>query len=246
MGLLIQLQRVDVRLSKFKENEQVHQKKIESERSLLAEIKVKLEETRRQFEQLSKERRDKEREIEDQEQQIQKTQSHLKEIKNNKEYQAHLHEIDALKRGRGTVEEAVLLLMDKIEILKNEMAAEEQSFKEKELKFSETAETIEKEIAGLQEEKLKLAGDRKKLSEQINKKIMVQYEHLLATRKGTALAGVSGNTCLGCHMSLPPQLVAEVKRNEKLLTCSQCYRILYWQEIYQKGLASPPQSAKPD
>jgi predicted nucleic acid-binding Zn-ribbon protein len=237
MGLLIQLQRVDARLSKFKENEQVHQKKIESERSLLAEIKVKLEETRRQLEQLSKERREKESEIEDQEQQIQKTQSHLKEIKNNKEYQAHLHEIDTLKRGRGTIEEAVLLLMDRIEILKNEMATEEQSCKEKELKFSETVQTIEKEIAGLHEEKLKLTEERKKLSDQINKKIMVQYEHLLTTRKGTALAGVSGNTCLGCHMSLPPQLVAEVKRNEKLLTCSQCYRILYWQEIYSTKTA---------
>jgi len=237
MGVLIQLQRVDTQLSRFKESEQLQQNKIQTSRDALQEIKLKLEAARKQYDLVVKERRDKEKEIEIQELQIQKTQSRLKEIKNNKEYQAHLHEIDALKRGRGSLEEAVLLLMDKVEILNNEIAMEEKEFKERDLKFLETEQAIKNEIAKLYVEKEKLEEERKKLSDQVNKKVLAQYEHLLATRKGIALAGVSGNTCLGCYMSLPPQLVSEVKRNEKLLSCSQCYRILYWQEIYSPKTA---------
>lgn len=237
MGLLIQLQRVDTQLSRFKENEQIQLDKIQSKRAILDEIKSKLEVARKQHSQVSKERRDKEIEIETQELQIQKTQSRLKEIKNNKEYQAHLHEIDNLKRGRGALEEAVLLLMDKTEILNNEIAVEEKEFKEKELIFSDTVLQIDKEISKLHEDREKLLEERKKLANQISKKVLSQYEHLLTTRKGVALAGVNGNTCLGCFMNLPPQLVSEVKRNEKILVCSQCYRILYWQEIYSPKTA---------
>lgn len=237
MGLLIQLQRVDTQLSRFRERELTHKNKIETERVALGEMKSKLLEAQKQLDQITKERREKEKDIEAQELQIQKTQGRLKEIKNNKEYQAHLHEIDALKRARGTLEETVLLLMDKMEILTSEVNTEKNDFKEKEEKFSDSVRLIEEEITKLHEEKTKLEEERNKLSAQVNKKLLGQYEHLLATRKGNALAGVNRNTCLGCYMSLPPQLVAEVKRNEKFLACSQCYRILYWQEIYEPKTA---------
>ncbi|MBI1821105.1 MAG: hypothetical protein HYR79_05280 [Nitrospirae bacterium] len=232
MGLLIQLQRIDTHLSKFNEKEQQYKKKIEIEGQNLESLKIKLREIQIQLEKTAKEKKEKEKETEIQEQGIQKTQSHLKEIKNNKEYQAHLNEIDALKKGLGALEDVVLFLMDKMEVLKNEAALHEAEFKEQETKFLETVKEIEKEISRLLEEKSQFEEERKKVSGQANKKILAQYEHLLASKKGTAILALNGTTCPGCHMNLPPQLIAEVKRNDKMLTCSHCYRILYWQEIY--------------
>ncbi|NIN67237.1 MAG: nucleic acid-binding protein, partial [Anaerolineae bacterium] len=37
-------------------------------------------------------------------------------------------------------------------------------------------------------------------------------------------------TCQGCHMTLPPQVVSEVKQNDCIITCGECDRILYFQE----------------
>ena len=232
MGLLIQLQRIDTRLSKFNEKEQQYKRKIETENQTLEALKNKLRQTQSQLEKTSGEKREKEKDVEIQEQLVQKTQSRLKDIKNNKEYQAHLNEIDALKKGRGVLEEVVLLLMDKMEVLKNEVELQETDFKEKETKFLETVKEVEKEISELLAEKGRLEDERKRVSGQVTKKIMAQYEHLLASKKGTAIVPLNGTTCLGCHMNLPPQLIAEVKRNDKMLTCSHCYRILYWQEVY--------------
>jgi predicted nucleic acid-binding Zn-ribbon protein len=232
IGLLIQLQKIDAQLSKYNETEQNFQARLESERSGLEALKNKLQEAHSQLEKVSKERREKEREVEIQEEQIQKTQARIKDLKTNKEYQAHLNEVDALKKGRGAFEESILLLMDKMEILKNAVGAEEQEFKEKEEKFLETARAMEEELKKIKEDKRSQGLERSKMAEQIGKKMLAQYDYLLNNKKGFAMAGLTGNICPGCNMNLPPQLVAEVKKNEKMLTCSNCYRILYWQGLY--------------
>ena len=43
---------------------------------------------------------------------------------------------------------------------------------------------------------------------------------------GVAVAGVLGGTCGGCHSSLPPQLVNEVKKRDRLHHCEFCGRFL--------------------
>ena len=43
------------------------------------------------------------------------------------------------------------------------------------------------------------------------------------------VATVQGETCQGCQLQIPPQLVASVKRADDLLTCPYCHRILYYE-----------------
>ena len=54
------------------------------------------------------------------------------------------------------------------------------------------------------------------------------YRRLLTGRKGLAVVGIKNGTCQGCFLSLPPQLVQEVRRQDRILTCSHCQRILFW------------------
>ena len=232
MGLLIQIQRIDTRLGKCLENEAKINSRLDEDKKVIALLKIKVQETQALLDKALKEKKDKETEISDQELFLLKTQSRLKEIKNNKEYQAHLQEIDSQKKKRGTVEEAVLLLMDRVEVLKNELALQQKDLEEHEAAMVEKSKGIVTEISAFREEKIALEHERKVLSEKLGKKVLEQYAYLLLSKKGSAVVGVSGNTCQGCYMSLPPQLVAEVKRNDKLLTCSHCYRMLYWQELY--------------
>jgi uncharacterized protein len=40
---------------------------------------------------------------------------------------------------------------------------------------------------------------------------------------------VRGGTCQGCHMHVPPQLFNQIQRNEQLILCPNCQRMLFWQ-----------------
>ena len=43
-----------------------------------------------------------------------------------------------------------------------------------------------------------------------------------------ALAEARGEACSGCYMSIPPQVFVNVKKNENIITCPNCGRILYY------------------
>jgi predicted nucleic acid-binding Zn-ribbon protein len=50
-------------------------------------------------------------------------------------------------------------------------------------------------------------------------------------RRGLAVVAVSNGTCLGCHMNIPPQLYNQLQRADAILTCPQCHRIIYWDQL---------------
>ena len=56
-------------------------------------------------------------------------------------------------------------------------------------------------------------------------------------RDGVAVAEARNRSCSACFMSLRPQVMAEVRRGEDIITCDNCGRILY---------VVPPEPAKAD
>ena len=47
-------------------------------------------------------------------------------------------------------------------------------------------------------------------------------------RDGVAVAEARNRSCSACFMSLRPQVMAEIRRGEEVLTCDNCGRILYY------------------
>ncbi len=100
------------------------------------------------------------------------------------------------------------------------------------------AEAIKK----LEEEGVQLEKDAKKADslitsleeqkEQLKPKIpsdfLKKYQFLRDKRGGVALAPVNRGTCGVCHMNLPPQTFIDLQRNETMMTCPNCQRIIYW------------------
>ena len=56
-----------------------------------------------------------------------------------------------------------------------------------------------------------------------------RYEMIFSRRGGVAVVAVRGGTCQGCHMHVPPQLYNLIQRNEQLILCPNCQRMLFWQ-----------------
>ena len=65
---------------------------------------------------------------------------------------------------------------------------------------------------------------------EIDPKILSQYERILSNRDGLAIVAVKGDSCKGCNMLVPPQVVNLIKMYERIVTCEICNRILYVEE----------------
>jgi len=47
-------------------------------------------------------------------------------------------------------------------------------------------------------------------------------------RDGVAVAEARNRSCTACFMSLRPQVMAEIRRGDDIITCDNCGRILYY------------------
>ena len=55
-----------------------------------------------------------------------------------------------------------------------------------------------------------------------------QYLILIEACNGVAVIEVKEEICQGCNMNIPPQLFVEIKKQEEMLNCPQCRRLLYY------------------
>ncbi len=177
---------------------------------------------------LIKERRSHEKDVEAQEAHTDKMRARLSELKTNKEYQAHLFELQMANKKKAEIEDKVLACMEKIEQL-------QQTAKEALEKVQTVEQVFAKEKKALDELDEKLSGELTELETRtrdcaahVEKSLLARYTKLKAARKDQALAAIKEGICSGCRLQIPPQLIAEVKRSQDLHTCPYCHRILYW------------------
>lgn len=70
---------------------------------------------------------------------------------------------------------------------------------------------------------------RKKIVEKLKDHIHRKYSRL-TKRYGNAVVPVVNNICQGCYLVLPTQMISPEQKNESVVTCPNCGRILYWAE----------------
>jgi len=191
--------------------------------------KERIQKEREKIESLEKERRRKEGNLNLEQEKIKRAEGRMFEVKTNKEYQALLSEIEAIKEANSREEEEILQVMDEIDELKKDL-----SRREKEMAI--TMEKIEAEKRKIQEGMAQ--GDavwkkqlerREVLSKQIESKLFKLYNTLKEKRRGIGVVSVKQETCQGCFVNVPPQMFIEVQKNNSLIRCPNCNRILYWE-----------------
>lgn len=225
---LIALQKLDLRVMEVNSQRRKIPERLQTVEAPLREAQQLLQQTNAAMEGLVKERRSYEKDLEVHEAHTEKMKSRLSELKSNKEYQAHLFEIEVANKKKGEFEEKILLCMEKIEQL-------QQTAKEAQAKVSAVEKDFAQEKLVLDELEKKLAAELVDLESQqqahsahVEQGLLVRYNSIKAARKDQALAEIKAGTCSGCRLQLPPQLISEVKRGEDLQTCPYCRRMLYW------------------
>jgi hypothetical protein len=177
----------------------------------------------------TKERRSLEKDLEAHESQTEKMRARLSELKTNKEYQAHLFEIEMANKKKGEIEERILVYMEKVEQHQKDIKEAQARKAEAEKQFAGEKSRLDAQQAALTAELSELEQKHKELAVKVEKALLARYTKLKASRKDQALAPVRNGICFGCKLQLPPQLIAQVRRGDILLNCNYCHRMLYWE-----------------
>jgi predicted nucleic acid-binding Zn-ribbon protein len=229
LELLWELQKIDLGLKSIKEEKDRYPKEIKKLDEKQKAERERIEREKEKVESLEKARRQKEGQLALEQEKIKRAEGRMSEVKTNKEYQAFLSEIDAAKGANSRMEEEILQIMDEIDELKKDLSKREKD-------AGVTLEKIEAERKKLQEkmthdEKVwgKQMERREVLSKQIEAKLVKLYNTLNEKRQGVGVVGVKHETCQGCYVNVPPQLFIEVQKNNTIVRCPHCNRILFWE-----------------
>lgn len=237
LKMLIALQDCDIRMRDIQIKEEEGPKKIQRLKEKLAAVEDQLKEESNRLEAYTRERRQAEQEIEEIENRLKKANIKLSNIKSNKEYQAALKEIDDLKRGKSLLEDRVIDIMEQVEALEANYATSREKIEETRQQFELDHNEILKILKTLNKDLDKIEKKRIRFSQAVDPDLLKRYDSLRAHKGGIGVSQVIKGVCQTCHLDIPPQEFNELVRGDKLMTCPNCTRIIYWgdDERYQNN-----------
>lgn len=227
--LLIKLQAVDLKVKRIKEKKEESPERLRQIEKRAKQKEEQLTAIQEKQEELKQKKKEKETELEDEIARLKKSQGKLMAIKTNREYQALLKEIEEIKKGNRQREDEIVAIMEDMERYDQEIMKEQEETN----KIKQEIELEKGQLCALfreyDEELTKLETNREIMIKEIPKDLLGRYDFLRSKRNGLAVVGVENAVCLGCHMNIPPQLYNDLLREEKLISCPSCQRIVYYQ-----------------
>ncbi len=227
LGNLINLQQIDSEIYKLKREKEAKPEEIKSIDAAFESKKQALAALEKTYLDLQKQKKDKEIELGSKEEAAKKLQGQLFQLKTNKEYQAMLQQIADVKADISMIEEKILIIMEQMDKVKADTDSEKQKLQVEEKIYNGQKNAIQARIKEIDDRLAVLEGQRQQAIPNIDPKIFVQYERILANRDGLAIVLAKNNSCQGCNMFVPPQVINLIKMYEHIITCETCNRILY-------------------
>ena len=159
---------------------------------------------------------------------LSKYKDQLMEVKTNKEYQAMQTEIGVAEQNVRGQEDRLLERMEETDTLAAELKSAEAALKAEQADVAREKQGLEAERATLDEEIRRTDTERQTVSSQLSAPALSLFQHVAKHRRGVALSEARDGHCTQCHVRLRPQVYNDVRRNESLIQCESCSRILYF------------------
>ena len=175
-------------------------------------------------------RRELERDLGTAQARLSKYREQLMAVKTNKEYQAMLHEIATAETDVRSIEDRILDGMEAAEALTVRLKQAEQDLKAERAAVEEEKKQLEATRAALEQQTRAADTARTAIVAKLGSEALALFEHVARARRGVAMARAVDGHCAECHVRLRPQHHNEVRRNDSLIRCESCGRILYYVE----------------
>lgn len=174
---------------------------------------------------------------------IERFRAQMDTVTNAAQAEAIEHELHFVESEVARLENEQLASLAKSDALETELAAIGKQMAER----TASLETVRQSVAGRRQELETLEADRQSrrnaLRVQIDPEWLTRFDRLIVSR-GTAIAEATNQQCTGCQMGSRLQLWSNL-RDEKLLNCDSCGRMLYWDPAMAPAAPSPAAVPKP-
>jgi uncharacterized protein len=242
---LIRLQRLETsaeearrRVAEYPHSVQVLEARLEAARQALAAARERIADCQTR-------RRTQEGDAATAQSRLTKFKDQLMEVKTNREYQAIQHEIQTAQADLRLREDQILEIMLEADELAAAVRRSEGELSAVEHEVAAQRAALDRELEQLGTDLDRIGADRQALIGEIDALALAIFEQVARNRKGIGVAEARGGLCTICHVRLRPQVFNEVRRNDSIIQCDSCHRILYY--VADAGAApAQPEPAPPD
>ena len=244
---LIALQNLDTTIRRLeKELEAIPQRRAEIEREFdQRAFEIRALETRRDEAKHTRARL--ENEVVEQRGRLERAERNLMNSKKQDEYTAAIREADAARKQISTLETQILEQMETLE--KADAALSERADEIATLNSDRETrlKAFDEETQRQSQQLITARAERDQVFANLPKPMSAMYSRISARiRDGVAVAEARNRSCTACFMALRPQVMAEIRRGEEIITCDNCGRILFYapsESVQTDAVATQPNVA---
>ena len=228
LEMLLKLQVIDYDLGELERSKEYIPDMMDNLKKEIQDTMEKYDNTAGELSEARVSMKNMELEVNTKNEELKKLQGQMMSIKTNREYDALISQIDAVKEFVSDRETVILELIEKVEEM-------EGSIDDYKAKSEETRGQNDKQLAILQE-KLDSVGskidaidaERNHIIEKVSRRTMSAYERVRKNRGGDVVVPARKRACGACYKALPPHRIQEIKRGDQIITCDNCGRMLIW------------------
>lgn len=148
------------------------------------------------------------------------------DIRNPKELSDLQREVEHLKEQRRKLDDEALAGLEVVEVAlatareaRDELARIEAAWQQDQQKLRGDKDAYQEELARLEK-------DRESRTRTMDATALGLYEALRKTKNGRAVARLDRGSCTGCNVTLPTNMISQVRNAATLVQCPRCERIL--------------------
>jgi predicted nucleic acid-binding Zn-ribbon protein len=180
-----------------------------------------------------------ESEIFEQKQRAERADRNLMAAKKPDEYTAAIREADAARKQISAFETQVLEQMEIADQAEKDLTERAPEVEKLGADMKARFKAFDEQVQTQQQQVENAKAERERLMNELPKATSAMYKRIASRiRDGVAMAEARNGACMACYMALRPQIMADVRRGEEVITCDNCNRILY----YAPGNVAQPAS----
>ena len=153
---------------------------------------------------------------------------HKAAVKTNPEFQALNHEIEVAQTSKSALEDQIIALMDEADGLNATLTAAQAALAEQKKTAEASRAALHADRAKQEAEIARLTAERKSATSSIPAPLLAKYDQVAKNRKGLAVTAMVAGHCTACNVRLRPHVEQQIRKNDSIITCDSCQRILYF------------------
>jgi predicted nucleic acid-binding Zn-ribbon protein len=159
---------------------------------------------------------------------LSKFRDQLMAVKTNAEYQAMQKEIEFAQTEVKALEDRVLERMLEADDLTASLKRTEADLAAEQKGVEHDRRALTAEVTELRALLQRVTGERAEVVRHLDAHVKATFDLVARRRNGVAVAEARDGICTICHVRLRPQVFNTIRRNDQIVQCESCQRILYF------------------